>query len=531
MRKFIIVISIGSLCAGMTQAQLTVSDTVPAHGTVGAPVDTDVVIEFNAAINPASVDATTFTVRGQQFGVYPGTYRIPANNVVAFDPAVNFLFGEEVEVTLSHDLISAGSVPLTPYNFSFVVEAQACPLYQFVDSGQLLTSLVSWAVEPGDLDGDGDLDLFFGNIASFPNGIWLNDGLGNYSDSGQALGGSDSLGANIGDVDGDGDLDAFVANDDDPNRVWINDGLGIFSDSGQSLGATDSLGVDLGDVDGDGDLDAFVANKAVQPNRVWVNNGLGIFSDSGQLLGATRSRDIVFGDVDGDGDLDAFVVSGNAFAPFNQVWANDGIGIFSEIGPVLGTLECVDVELGDFDGDGDLDAFGANRGGQPDVVWMNDGLGIFTNSGQSLGRFWSSEVDIGDLDGDGDLDAFTASNWSRTNQIWENDGSGVFSEGGHVLAASDSSRSGLGDMDGDGDLDLYLTNLNLNDSIWKNDCLRFRVAGTIPANGEISVAANALIQVTFRNPLNPGTVDPATFTVRGRQFGVYPGIYSFPPPT
>jgi hypothetical protein len=55
----------------------------------------------------------------------------------------------------------------------------------------------------------------------------------------------------LGDVDGDGDLDVFVANNGQANRVWVNDGSGGFSDSGQSLGSSFSYGVALGDVDGD----------------------------------------------------------------------------------------------------------------------------------------------------------------------------------------------------------------------------------------------------------------------------------------
>ena len=61
----------------------------------------------------------------------------------------------------------------------------------------------------------------------------------------------------LGDVDSDGDLDIFVTN---PNQVLFNDGNGTFSNSRQPLGNSDSISVELGDLDGDGDLDAFLAN-------------------------------------------------------------------------------------------------------------------------------------------------------------------------------------------------------------------------------------------------------------------------------
>jgi len=82
-----------------------------------------------------------------------------------------------------------------------------------------------------------------------------------FIDSGQALGNGDSIASALGDLDGDGDRDVFVANTSgQPNEVWLNDGNGNFTDSGQALGSANSTDVALGDLDGDGDLDAFVAN-------------------------------------------------------------------------------------------------------------------------------------------------------------------------------------------------------------------------------------------------------------------------------
>ena len=108
------------------------------------------------------------------------------------------------------------------------------------------------------------------------------------------------------------------------------------------------------------------------------------------------------GDVDGDGDLDAFLANR---ATTNQVWVNDGSGIFNDSGQDLGNYESVGVSLADLDADGDLDAFVANLN-QPNRVWLNDGSGAFVDSGQTLGSHGSLGLSLGDLDGDGDLDAF-----------------------------------------------------------------------------------------------------------------------------
>jgi hypothetical protein len=80
----------------------------------------------------------------------------------------------------------------------------------------------------GDVDNDGDLDMY---LAS--RGLYLNDGKGVFTfdrDSGtiiaEATGKSinDPRGAVFGDVDGDGDLDLFVTFKDGENHLFRNDG-------------------------------------------------------------------------------------------------------------------------------------------------------------------------------------------------------------------------------------------------------------------------------------------------------------------
>ena len=110
-------------------------------------------------------------------------------------------------------------------------------------------------------------------------------------------------------------------------QTAVSAGNGIFTNSGQVLGTRASMAVAVGDLDSDGDLDAVVANGGVyssQKDEVWFNDGTGVFTDSGQALGNYVTADIVLGDLDGDGDLDVFAGTLSR----NEVWFNNGAWFF-----------------------------------------------------------------------------------------------------------------------------------------------------------------------------------------------------------
>ena len=220
----------------------------------------------------------------------------------------------------------------------------------------------------------------------------------------------------LGDLDGDGDLDVYVINNGQPNTVWLNDGTAVFSDTGQALGNEESRGGDLGDVDGDGDLDV-VAASLFQPSVIWLNDGAGHFPLT-RTLGTSYTTDIALGDIDGDGDLDAFLA--NEFKPTNEIWLNDGGGQFFDGGQRPASNNTARVAFGDLDGDGDLDAFGANISNQ-DTIWRNDGAGNFFEIPHPMPATTTRGAAFGDMDGDGALDIVFAHDAAGVaNTIWRN---------------------------------------------------------------------------------------------------------------
>jgi hypothetical protein len=169
----------------------------------------------------------------------------------------------------------------------------------------------------GDLDGDGDLDVFaavlaprLGGESGHPDLVLLNDGQGNFTDSGQRLGDRSSTAVALGDLDGDGDLDALVGSSLD-SLIWINQGGAQGGTSGQFqlsegvLASGETTHVFLDDLDGDGDLDALIAGT--HQARIWWNDGQGYFSrDNRQIFRFSHKHGLAVGDFNGDGHPDIF---------------------------------------------------------------------------------------------------------------------------------------------------------------------------------------------------------------------------------
>ena len=194
----------------------------------------------------------------------------------------------------------------------------------------------------GDYDDDGDVDLYVANDTT-QNLMLRNTGGGYFEEVGLFSGvafnedgaAESGMGVSFGDVDGDGDQDLFVTNfQNETNTLYVNQGRSFFMDGTFRAGlGTSSLlylafGTGLVDMDNDGDLDLFAANGHIAPkielidetatyaqtNQLWLNDGVGNFTDRSTALGpafANRrvSRAAAFADYDSDGDVDVLVIN------------------------------------------------------------------------------------------------------------------------------------------------------------------------------------------------------------------------------
>ena len=187
--------------------------------------------------------------------------------------------------------------------------------------------------------------------------------------------------AELGDVDGDGDLDLVFGNERG-SRLLYNDGSGRFQDAPADALPARAAGeetrdIDFGDIDGDGKLDLFFGNvrffvdDALLENRLLLGDGAGRFQDvtAGRLPQHEDSTvDGDFFDIDGDGDLDLVTCNIRGLdgeVPLRVLRNQDGSFVEDTAAfvPATAAGRCFDVELADFDGDGVADIYIANRRG------------------------------------------------------------------------------------------------------------------------------------------------------------------------
>jgi hypothetical protein len=322
------------------------------------------------------------------------------------------------------------------------------------------TKAILWV----DLDNDGDDDLFVQEETGRV-GVIRNDGPAGFVDvtaeSGISFEETETAGASFGDMDNDGDLDLYICRyiefpgEDDPihrNVLMRNEGNLVFTDVSEGSGATDNAWLSFQslwwDHDGDGWQDIYVINDKTGANALFRNLGDGTFEDVAPALGLDVVLDCMtasladfnldgmqdmfntstpFGgdgmgskllvaqpngnfleasanhglnmdrfcwgaawmDVDNDADLDLFVTEHEFLQPYglNYLYENGGQGLDFHFSPFAENVYGADylnshvVATADFDGNGWVDFVMHNIGNHAMRLWMNTG---FDNGYESI---------------------------------------------------------------------------------------------------------------------------------------------------
>lgn len=250
----------------------------------------------------------------------------------------------------------------------------------------------------GDVDGDGDDDLYLGGAKGKPGRLAINHGNGQFrATATQAVEGADvppwvadreceDMAPLFFDADGDGDLDLYVVSggvecdgEDDAlrDRLYVNDGKGNFSRApeGTLPDLRDSGSVACAaDWDRDGDLDLFVGGRVIPgkyplpaPSRLLRNDG-GKFADAADEFAQGLKETglvtaAVWSDADGDGWLDLLVA--HEWGPV-KLFHNDGGKRLVERTQEVGLADYSGWFNGlaarDLDNDGDIDYVATNFG-------------------------------------------------------------------------------------------------------------------------------------------------------------------------
>ena len=385
----------------------------------------------------------------------------------------------------------------------------------------------SGGVAAADVDGNGYVDLFVVGGNSEPNHFYSNEG-GIFTEIGANLG-LDLVhwasGPAFGDIDGDGDLDLFIGAVEGDTFSLFENRSGQFVDitltSGISLNAETIGSATFYDYDEDGFLDLFLAHWGTERDvredteTVLRNNGDLTFTNTSVESGI--SNDLIesgsdwsytpnFSDIDNDGDGDLLMTSDFIES---QVYRNNSDGTFTRVTDrdVIKDQSGMGAAVGDFDNDGDMDWFVTSIYNLDDVggthfgnrLYSNDGTGTFTDitdeSAVADGG-WGWGACAADFDNDGRLDIFHVNGWLdgalgdfTTDRVrfYHGTDSGVFMEQSAAVGLDDTGQ-GRGvacfDLERDGDLDILISNnseehlvLYQNDSENDNHYLSVRLTG------------------------------------------------------
>jgi hypothetical protein len=277
--------------------------------------------------------------------------------------------------------------------------------FEVVQAGQLTSDSSS---APGscwcDYDADGDIDVYIVTRGTAHDILYNNTGNGVFirvAGSQFPYSAGDGRSCSWGDIDGDGDFDLYVGNFVEiingerynaRNNLYINNGDGGFTQTFTGDHVTDrgrTYGTSFVDFDNDGDADLMVTNIGARDSSVlYSNDGSGRFTnllpEQSGLRSGKPSKGHTWGDFDNDGFLDLFVANGTENVPDSllddDIYYGNADRKLTKINgrhPTIDRHVSAGTAFADVDLDGDLDLFVCNwkNNNEKNAWYINNSVG------------------------------------------------------------------------------------------------------------------------------------------------------------
>jgi Domain of unknown function (DUF4347)/FG-GAP-like repeat len=276
----------------------------------------------------------------------------------------------------------------------------------------------------GDFEGDGDADILVRDSSNGEIKIWQANPANPNLMSEVALpsvADNNTTIKQVSDLDGDGDLDIFWYNAvSGETAIWQLNGTSFSQGIGLPTVSDTNTKIQLiADFDNDNDMDILWYNSTTGLTALWQMNGVNL--QQGVVLGYvsdTNTKIKQIADFDGDQDLDILWYNGTT--GYTGMWQMNGINLENAIG----LADTIDINtkierIADFDKNGSLDILWYNSVTGFTGIWKMDGANI--QQSKSLGYVSDTNTkikSIANFYGDSELDIFWHNETTGFTGLW-----------------------------------------------------------------------------------------------------------------